>query len=209
MSTLRMLRGHRLNKTRSRCRFPPDMNSPLLLVTAAALGSLASCAGPGMSTGGSYASYENILIEPVATSIGTSDASPVVAEQLAATYQSELRSAFGKRLWLVGEAGPNTLRVRATLSAPSPAPASTTHASPKERLQGPLGPAASLVSSVSFSGEILSPSGRRLASTSDPAIGKLAPIDASTDWVAIHIPAEKSTSRLASALATPAATASP
>lgn len=209
MSTLRMLRVHPLNKNPDRRRYAPDMNPPLLLLTAASLGALASCAGPGMSTGGSYASYENILIEPVTTSIGTADASPVVAEQLAATYQAELRSSFGKHLRLVGEAGPNTLRVRTTLSAPSAAPVSTNHASPKERLQGPIGPAAALVSSVAFSGEILSPSGRRLASTSDPAIGKLAPIDASSDWVAIHVPAERSTDRLASALAAPAAPATP
>ncbi len=148
----------------------------------AALVSMPSCApspaGPGLppETG-----YDSLIIEPIEISIEPT-ANPLIAEQLAADYQSALRSVFSKRYRLTGEPGPRTLHLKARLSDGTGAPVQVFTRS-QAKLQGTLGPAVGVVSGVAFHGEILTPEGRSFARFHARPLGSGGKLDASTHWM--------------------------
>ncbi|MGE9269474.1 MAG: DUF3313 domain-containing protein [Verrucomicrobiales bacterium] len=164
---------------------------------------LAAYTAPGLD----LTDYDSVYIEAPTTIIDVDKHDPRVAEQLSAYVVRSLRSEFGKRLKIVGEPGPRTIRVRTALTdivegTPATTPVTTVYSDPKAPMRGAVGSAAEFISSISFEGEALDgATGKRLAASSDQRSGtKRDNIAADTDWVAVQAMVEKWAAHMAERL---------
>ena len=175
------------------------MNRLRFLALAAGSLLLPSCFGGGGPSfhHATYGDFDSVMIEPLATSFGSPDASAAVTEQLALQFRNGLRSAFGRQLKLVGTPGPRTMRVRARVDDGNPAGVLVHHASPEGRMQGAIGPALGTITTARLSGEVIDTKGRRIASLSPRAIASIPNLDASTDWLVIRTFCEATAESLA------------
>ena len=175
------------------------MSAPSLL--------LVSCFGPGGGGQVTYGDFDSVMIEPVATRFGAAGASSAVTEQVALHFRNGLRTAFGKRLKLVGTPGPRTMRVRALVNDGDPTGVLMHHANPAGRMQGAVGPALPTLVMARLSAEMLDAEGHRLAAVGPKAISSIPQLDASTDWLVVRTfcetTAEALTNRIAAAPVAP------
>jgi hypothetical protein len=162
---------------------------------------LASCFGPGGSGRVNYGDFDSVMIEPVATRFSAAGTSSAVTEQVALHFRTGLRTAFGKRLKLVGAPGPRTMRVRAMVSDGDPSAVLMHHANPAGRMQGAVGPALPTLMMARLSAEILDAKGQRLAAVGPQAISSIPRLDAATDWLVVRTFCETTAESLANRIA--------